>query len=391
MPKLLDDSVLQSLIVSSSEFDDSEFDDGIYIYGAGDLGRLALEYCEANDITILGFVDKSPRGAMVGSLEKKYQVRTPDSADKNIDKEKWIAVAIATMPYWPIQKHLQSLGWKRIIPFYQITSKPSVAHPLRNGWRLDLVGDHELSVVEAICSKWEDDQSRSHYIEFLNWHANFSESNELSLTIKPELRYVIPEILESIHNREVTVVDVGGCTGESLSRFSVAGLKIREYIGFEPDNESLVALRRKVAELLPADTPRKIISEVLYEDEREVSFLQGLGYCSQIGVGVGNRTMTRTLDGFSLRPDVIKIHTEGSEVAILRGAKTTVERNRPILMFAAYHTKYCALHGIQSIMEIFADYAWFFRQHGYQGTGCFVYGVPRQKLLESEVSFELNN
>ena len=40
----------------------------------------------------------------------------------------------------------------------------------------------------------------------------------------------------------------------------------------------------------------------------------------------------RTLDSLGLRPDVVKIDVEGSEVAVLAGGHRTIERDRPVVM-----------------------------------------------------------
>jgi hypothetical protein len=76
-------------------------------------------------------------------------------------------------------------------------------------------------------------------------------------------------------------------------------------------------------------------------------------------------------------PDLIKIHTEGSELDILKGAAKTIKRYNPLLAYSVYHNRDGLCRAIIEPMKSFDNYLWYFRLHCYQGTGAFVYGVPK--------------
>lgn len=53
---------------------DEGLEEGIYLYGAGELGSLALDYCEACGIKVLGFLDRFRTSAVVSSSRNAYPV-----------------------------------------------------------------------------------------------------------------------------------------------------------------------------------------------------------------------------------------------------------------------------------------------------------------------------
>ena len=43
----------------------------------------------------------------------------------------------------------------------------------------------------------------------------------------------------------------------------------------------------------------------------------------------------KTLDSFDFEPDIIKVDVQGTELAVIQGARTTIERSRPALLIEA--------------------------------------------------------
>ena len=89
---------------------ESRLKQGIYIYGAGELGALALEYCEACNIPVIGFVDSNRSGTIQSQSGKFYFVYRVDQNQSNFFKDKVITVAIATSPYTLIHNQLLAFG-----------------------------------------------------------------------------------------------------------------------------------------------------------------------------------------------------------------------------------------------------------------------------------------
>ena len=62
---------------------------------------------------------------------------------------------------------------------------------------------------------------------------------------------------------------------------------------------------------------------------------------------------------------------------VLLGGINTISKNRPALAFSIYHNRDGLCKVPFESMQLFDGYKWYFRLHSYQGTGAFIYGVPK--------------
>lgn len=360
----------------TENFPESTFlDSGIYIYGAGDLGQLAIEYCEFNKIKILGVLDQTREGLIHGRLSS-YKIYRPHEVSILSRQKHSIFVAVATAPYLPIVKILSSHQWLNIFPFYSMTALTKDAHPLTNGWLVGKIDEFELKEVRWICDNLNDIISLSHYEAFLAWHTNYSELSVEDGTINPNLRYTIEPLVSRLSKHKNQMIDVGSHEGESVKRLLDAGIRFNEYILIEPDGNSRKKLRNNVQTYLSSLSKVYYKDEVISSQNRLMAFEEGLGYCSQLWSKSKNIKSTITLDSLNLMPDFIKIHTEGSELDILKGASKTISNCKPSLAYSVYHNRDGVCKAIIEPMKNFENYRWYFRLHSYQGTGAFVYGIP---------------
>ena len=356
---------------------DSAFDPetGVFIYGAGELGALAMDYCESCSIPIHGILDRNKTGVMKGRIGE-YAIKHPDLIEAHENKDVTVAVAIATAPFGSIREEINKSGWKHVIPFYNLTAKQRKGHPLRNGWILGDVTEQEIRTVEWISQKWADDISLHHYEAFIAWHRDNTEVDLGDNPIDAEQRYVIPQLLEVLRARNQQFVDIGSHRGESVQRLGAAGIQFKEYILIEPDDRSREFLESNKHEILPENVWVSIRDDLLGDFNRLAPFQEGLGYCSQIWDESTARRLVTMLDDLELQPSLLKIHTEGTEVDVLRGAQKTITEHRPCIAFSVYHTRNGFFADIAGAMRLFSGYRWFFRLHSYQGTGAFVYAIP---------------
>jgi len=349
---------------------------GIYIYGAGELGALALEYCEACDIRVLGVLDRARSGSIRSESGREYAIFSPDSAVKQLLRTAPVAVAIATLPFGPIREQLNAAGWNSVLPFYNLTSRSRAGHPLRSGWSLGRVTQEEFQTVDWLCRQWSDEISWRHFEAYLAWHRDNTEIDLLRDPIDPNQRYAIPELVESLRNRLNECVDVGSHRGESIARLNKAGLCFDKYVLIEPDDFSRSFLSSRQQSIVPEGASCSILGSVLGSGKHMTGFEQGLGYCSQVWSESNAVRQVIPLDELSLNPDLLKIHTEGTELEIIRGAAETISRSQPCLAFSVYHQRDGFFDDIAVPMKMFLGYRWFFRLHSHQGTGAFVYAVP---------------
>jgi FkbM family methyltransferase len=357
--------------LSTSFFIDSE----IYIYGAGDLGALAIEYCEACGIKILGVLDQTREGFISGRAFN-YRIYKPYEVSL-FDRKKYpVFVAVATVPFTPISEILSALDWSNIYPFYSMTTLANDAHPLSNGWEVGNVNSEELEGVRWVGNNWSDATSLNHYEAFLAWHIDCSELPIGDGSISPNQRYTIEPLISRLSRNKKQMIDVGSHEGESVKRLLDAGICFAEYVLIEPDSKSQKKLRQNIQKYLPSSATVKYKEVIISSNNEFMGFEEGLGYCSQLWSQSKNIRPTLTLDSLKLKPDFIKIHTEGSELDILKGANKTIKEYKPSLAYSVYHNRDGLYRAIIEPMRSLDNYRWYFRLHSYQGTGAFVYGVP---------------
>ena len=77
--------------------------------------------------------------------------------------------------------------------------------------------------------------------------------------------------------------------------------------------------------------------------------------------------------------DVIKLDVEGAERAVLKGAKKTIKKFKPILLISVYHQEQDLFETMRLVDEIRDDYRWVFRWM----VGGMVRGVPPVNTAET--------
>jgi FkbM family methyltransferase len=131
------------------------------------------------------------------------------------------------------------------------------------------------------------------------------------------------------------LVDGGAYRGETLTALA-ARLPLAQAWSFEPDPENHAAL---VAALADWPVPATHIPAGLSDRCGLADFQAGAGEASHFGGSGGRPTPVVSLDAcLHLAPvNFIKLDVEGQELAVLAGARRTLQRERPTLAIAAYH------------------------------------------------------
>ena len=353
----------------------------LIIYGAGELGILALDFCEKCNIKVKAFIDnaadfkKSIKSKNI--YKKDYAIFHP--LDKKIETFKSIPIyiAIATLSYSDIENQLQIQGWKNIKPFYFLTKDNKYKlHPLSNGWQIKNLNTSLLKKIQQVENMLKDELSVKHYRAFLKWHNGFIEDQDTKKSIHKDQRYVIKPLINYLVKNNNNFVDIGSHIGESVLKLHNAGIEFKEYNLYEPDYSSCIKLIQNVEKLKLHNSKLSIHLDVLGKDEILVRFYPGLGYSSQICSSGNEIRKQKTLDNYHLKPSLIKLHTEGSELDILAGAVKTIKKYRPAIASAIYHND-------KGVVDIFMwakanliDYNIYLRLHNFQGCGAFIYCIP---------------
>ncbi|MGI0483555.1 FkbM family methyltransferase [Geminocystis sp. CENA526] len=372
--------LLKLIATEKCKFTPRQVDKPLVLYGAGNLGQMAKEYCDLLKIPIEFVVDSQAETIEKQGFWQGVKVVHPQTISSTMKNSTLLAVCVVTSPYTELETNLKQNGWSDIVPFYDITEFYCDRHPLSNGWFAPPFTEEDIEKTNQVLNLWEDNISRGHHLQFLAWRRLRTEWYFKNAPVTTHDRFFIPEILSVIHDQE-SFLDVGSHTGSVTKRFyEIVKGKFKAIWAIEPDIINLSNLKTTISQFPAQDRDKiHILNQVVGSTSSECNFYQGLGYtsqCSPLGEIVLHK---QTIDELNLSPTFIKLHLEGWELDTLKGAKKTIEQNRPIIVATSYHN----LQGIwelpQWLMTQLLDYKFYMRVHSWCGTGAVIYCIPCER------------
>jgi FkbM family methyltransferase len=351
--------------------------ENISLYGAGELGHLGFEYLQELGKKCDSVVDVN---AKILRKQDDYwrdkNLKSPEEIPKSTKQKTTLAVSVVKTSFCDLRRKLIEDGWGEVIPFYDLTEIINGIHPMRNGWFADNFLSENISKALYISDRLSDSYSLAHNLSCLAWRILREEWHFDKYPVQLDNRFLIPEVIKNI-KPQASFVDVGAHSGLVTKRFleSAVGL-IKEVYAIEPDSENYkvleVNLKALSAKYKIPITFKKI---ALSDSSNQKNFFSGLGYASQFS-NHGLATECSTLDDFDISPTIIKIHVEGAELEVLKGALLTVTRHRPMIMVTTYHN----IQGLMDIpfwaLENLNEYDFYLRQHSWCATGVVLYCIP---------------
>jgi FkbM family methyltransferase len=206
---------------------------------------------------------------------------------------------------------------------------------------------------------------KAFYRRHANWYPGFYNAQQRrSVLLRSRLKYVHEDDFRALPllalPPEAQCIDVGGNVGQSITAIKSV-LSDARITSFEPNpavycclesvakrfagittyNIGIAASDRDIAMFIPCSCGvifDQLATTRLPDRSLFARTLRGFGYTfvsSSELVFDQIQIQVRTLDGFGLVPDFIKVDVEGSELEVLRGAKTTLETSKPVLLIEA--------------------------------------------------------
>jgi FkbM family methyltransferase len=357
-------------------------DKPLAIYGAGNLGKMALDFLARVGHLPSFVVDANASSLVNDPFWSDMVIVAPHEVPIADRATHLLAITVATQAYEDFARALSSQGWTDVVPFYDVSEAYRNIHPLGNGWVLDEIDEEDIDSTLQTLAEWSDDISRAHHLQFLAWHRTGTDWVFDNAPVDTQRRYFIPEVVSALAE-EQAFMDVGAHHGETTARFcGMRGFNISNVWMVEPDPANATEAERSIARLATAQKSRvELIRCAVSNRSAPQRFFAGLGYASQLSPLGNELTEVRTIDDLDLRPTFIKLHLEGHELEALMGAESTLRDARPIIAATAYHNK----HGLWRLplwlMKLSLDYKYYFRLHSWCGTGAVVYCIPRESRL----------
>ena len=349
------------------------------LYGAGNLGRLARRYLKAVGYDFVMAIDRNAEQLAQDSTWSGVRLLHPDEVAATAKNEVRLAVSVVTTPYVPLERSLTEFGFRDIVPFYDLAESFRDRHPLSNGWFAPPLSPEDRSKIDEVLSRWEDDISRAHHLQFLAWRRLREEWTFEAAPHPDGSRYFIPEVLAVLRDDEI-LLDAGAHHGNVVETFiRLTNGAFRGIVAVEPDTANRTRLQENLDTWLPGDKRITTLNCALADEDGEALFHPALDYASQISPTGTTHVRTRRLDVLGLAPSFVKLHLEGSELAALRGARQTLASRRPIVATTVYHNADGIWKTALWLMRSLPDYRFLFRAHSWCGTGAVVYAIPNER------------
>jgi FkbM family methyltransferase len=329
----------------------------LWLYGAGNLGRLAAEFLE--------FIQKTP----IVIFDSSTMVRAPRGRNPPVE----VAVAVITSPYVPIERELSANGYRDVVPFYDFAYAFRNKHPLgENGWTAGPLTADDQARVGAVWTRWDDDVSRAHHLQFIAWRVLREEWTFDNAPVSNEDRYFIPEVVSVLHDHEV-FLDGGAYHGDVSVRFLEIVGGADRIVMVEPDGSARARIPQTGPDIKAIDYALADYNGVGY-------FRHGFGYASRLGnASNGSPKDVVRMEILDVAPTFVKLHLEGGELAALRGAKRKLQTHRPIVAATVYHSDDGIWRTADWLMNTLEDYRFYFRNHCWCGAGAVLYAIPNER------------
>lgn len=355
-------NLLERLFLAKPSTQPAATNTPMIIYGAGELGKLALEYCKYVGIKVECMVDKHISGGGVFPL----------SCLKNLPNHP-ILISTASSPFGEIKDSLVSMGCSNVVSFYDYAQNFKDKHPINNGWYAFPISEDDKRGMTNVLIRLEGDKSRAAYLQSLAWRITREDWIFPDSKVVRKDRYFIPEVVSALTRSEM-FLDIGSYDGRVVDQLIGIAGDIDSAVLIEPDsgNISKCPPREKVS----------IIMAAVNDVPGIVPFAGGFDYASRISDYGTTLTKCITIDSLDFNPTFIKIHAEGGELAAIIGGKNKIVKTRPILAVTTYHNRDGLWKIPLYLMTLLDDYDFYFRMHSWMGTGTVIYAIPRKRGLK---------
>jgi FkbM family methyltransferase len=353
----------------------------LVLFGAGQLGRMALAGLRKVGIEPVAFADNSPR--LWNTRVDRVETLSPEDAAARYGGQANFVVTIwggaGTERMAQREAHLRSLGCRNVISFQSLFWKH--AELLLPHYGVDL--PHKVHLqrdeVEEVGHMWFDDASRAEYLAQLRWRL-LGDFDALPDPVAHATYF--PADLCRLNNQEV-FVDCGAYDGDTIQSFLEQTKNTFSGIyAFEPDPANFVRLQERLS-LLPQHDSITLQCAAVGASAGSVTFSASGNQASHIG-GSGMLVDLVKLDDVlsEANPTYIKMDIEGAELDALNGARGIIRRHSPVLAICTYHLQN-HLWKIPLLIQSFSgEYNFFLRPHFLEGWDLVLYAIPNHRLAQ---------
>ncbi|HKN16424.1 MAG TPA: FkbM family methyltransferase [Candidatus Sulfotelmatobacter sp.] len=351
----------------------------LVFFGAGNLGRKALQCVRSIGVEPLAFADNSQ--SKWGSNVDGVPVLSPKDA-----AARYGASALFLVTIWSLgHSYPESRAMLERMGCTHVESTASLRWKFADRLLPDFCQDlpHKLyeqaAEVRKAASLWADDSSRQEYLNHLKWRA-LGDQNALGPPVKEESYFL--DSLYCIDDHEV-FVDCGAYTGDTAEQVIRRNPAFSRIIAIEADPENFDRLTKWVGTLEPPVASRIDALNVAVGAKRgQLRFQAGGGEGAKLAADGNVVVECVPIDDLATEagPTFIKMDIEGAELDALEGARRSIQTHRPILSICVYHKQNDLWRIPLFIHTLVEDYRLFLRPHDVDGWQLVCYAVPANRL-----------
>jgi FkbM family methyltransferase len=359
----------------------------VVLFGAGGLGRQTLFCLRSIGLEPLAFTDNN-RG-LWGTQVEGVPVLAPEDAANRHGADALFIVTIWNPHHWyqTTREQLQSLGCRRISPPSPVYWRfPQTFLPFFAQDFPHKVYQQAADVLKC-AEGWSDECSRQEYLRQLLWRSRGEWTFRPIDDPADKQSYFLRNVFNL--SRDEVFIDCGAFDGDTLrtylSMLSMRADAFRRFVALEPDERTFGRLQQYVADLDPAIRRKVEMVRCAVGLERGTMSFDSTG-------GLGSKVSSEGTSAVDLLPisdladpstpvTFIKMDIEGAEMEALQGARSVIERDRPILAVCVYHVQNDLWRLPLLIKEMVPSYDMFLRCHEGDGWQTVAYAVPPSRRV----------
>ena len=374
--ELLNETLVAEITLKNVAIKNNIEQQGVILFGSGNLGRKIASYFKSKRYKIECFVDNNDEKN--NTIIDDIVVYSPKAAFEKFGTQNFTWVVTIWSPGHSFKKtfeQLCQLGVQNIVPvnnIFQIFSKDLL--PYYHFQVPEYYQEAKAKINEAY-SCLIDDESRVQYYKQLKARVGYSFNEIPEATTYNQY---FPEDIIQLSEPEI-FLDCGAFTGDTLNDYlKYAKVPFKKYICLEPDPRNLIALNNNI--VLKSLSNIQVIEIAVGNENAVLKFdATGGGGAGLSETGSINVNCKRIDDYFNEEITFIKFDIEGAELSALKGAYNTIKKYKPKLAVCIYHLPNDLWEIILFIKEQFPFYDFSVRTHQYDGLDFVLYAIPNSK------------
>lgn len=352
----------------------------IYIYGTGSVATDTCNLLRSLGARVSAFLDRAPN-------TNKYRHNIPlYNAEMNsvslLDRSEALVMIAIFNPHVDLQSiksYLAHAGWTNLLTFNQYYQIFGDSFGDRYWLTQPEYYEQHSDEMQTVRSLWKDDKSRAVHDSIAEYRVNpdpeLLQPPDLSDQYFPSDVPGWPSTLD--------FVDCGAFDGDTIRSIRAKSLRLRSYVGFEPDAANykllVIELKRTThksncnALALPCAT---------YNETCQLRFQANQGAGSSLTEKGDTVIQCVAIDAAmpNFPCNLIKMDIEGAEIKSLLGAEMTIRQYVPALAICVYHHPAHIWEIPLLINSWNLGYRFFLRCHCFNSFDLVMYAVPPKSL-----------